>query len=80
MFRTQVYLTDEEKKGLESIALHQGVHQSDLIRQAIDELLARTGSIDKTAILDEIAGIWSDNKKLPDLRGLRTGWRRRTVR
>ena len=42
MVRTQIYLTEEEKKGLKSAALAQGVSQSDLIRQAIDDLLART--------------------------------------
>lgn len=80
MVRTQVYLTEEEKNGLESVAMSQGVSQSELIRQAIDELLARTGDIDKAAILDEIAGVWSDRKDIPDIRDLRTGWRRRPVR
>ncbi len=80
MVRTQVYLTNEEKKGLESVATSKGVSQSDLIRQAIDDLLARTGTINKDEILDEIAGIWSNRKEIPDIRDLRTGWRRRPVR
>jgi Arc/MetJ-type ribon-helix-helix transcriptional regulator len=80
MVRTQVYLTEEEKSSLESIALSQGVSQSDLIRQAVDQLLAKTGQIDKVSILDEIAGIWSDRKDVPDIRELRTNWRRRPTR
>jgi hypothetical protein len=80
MVRTQVYLTKEEKSNLESVALSQGVSQSDLIRQAIDELLAKTGQIDKASIIDEIAGIWSDKKDIPDIRELRTGWRSRPAR
>ena len=80
MVRTQVYLTEEEKSSLESAALSQGVSQSDLIRQAIDELLAKTGQIDKVSILDEVAGIWSDRNDIADIRDLRTGWRRRPVR
>jgi Arc/MetJ-type ribon-helix-helix transcriptional regulator len=79
MVRTQVYLTKEEKSSLESAALSQGVSQSDLIRQAIDELLAKTGRIDKASILDEITGIW-DRKDVPDIRELRVGWRRRPIR
>ena len=77
MVRTQVYLTEEEKSSLESVALSQGVSQSDLIRKAIDELLAKTVQVDKASILDEIAGIWSDRKDVPDIRELRTGWRKR---
>ncbi len=80
MVRTQVYLTEEEKKGLESVAISKGISQSDLIRQAIDDLLARTGNINKDEILDEIAGIWSNRKEIPDIRDLRTGWRRRPIR
>jgi hypothetical protein len=80
MVRTQVYLTDEEKSSLESVALSQGVSQSDLIRQAIDELLAKTVQINKASILEEIAGIWSDRKDVPDIRELRTNWRRRPTR
>jgi hypothetical protein len=80
MVRTQVYLTEKEKNGLESTALSHGVSQSDLIRQAIDELLARTGKIDKISILDEIAGIWSGRDDIADLRDLRTGWRGRPTR
>lgn len=80
MVRTQIYLTDKEKKGLESAATAQGVSQSDLIRQAIDDLLARTGKIDRGVILGEIAGIWSKRNDLPDLRELRSNWRKRPAR
>jgi len=51
MVRTQVYLTEEEKSSLESAAVSHGISQSDLIRQAIDELLAKTGQIDKVQYL-----------------------------
>lgn len=78
MVRTQVYLTEEEKSSLESTALSRGISQSDLIRQAIDELLAKSGGVDKVAILDEIAGIWSERNDIPDIRDMRTGWRNRS--
>ena len=76
MVRTQIYLTDEEKKGLQVTAQRKGISQSDLIRRAIDELLAKSGTLDKSAVLDEIAGIWSGRDDVPDLRELRNGWRR----
>lgn len=80
MVRTQVYLTEKEKSGLETAASSQGVSQSDLIRQAIDELLTKSGRINKIPILDEIAGIWSTRTDIPDIRDMRTGWRRRPGR
>ncbi len=80
MIRTQVYLTEEEKRGLETAARARGVSQSDLIRQAIDKLLASTGVFDKSAILEDIAGVWASRKDLPEIRDLRTGWRARPTR
>jgi hypothetical protein len=76
MVRTQIYLTDEEKKGLQSTARTEGVSQSNLIRRAIDDLLARSGTMDKSVVLDEIAGIWSGRDDTPDLREFRKAWRR----
>ncbi len=80
MVRTQIYLTEQEKSGIESVALLKGINQSEFIRQAIDELLTRSININKTAILDEIAGVWSGREDTPDIRDLRTGWQNRTIR
>ena len=80
MVRTQVYLTEEEKSSLESTAISQGISQSDLIRRAIDEMLIKTSVVNKSAILDEIAGIWSQRNDVPDIREMRTGWRNRSSR
>jgi hypothetical protein len=77
VIRTQIYLTDEEKKGLQSAARRRGISQSDLIRQAIDSLLAQSCATDKAVALDEIAGLWSDRDDAPDIRELRNGWHRR---
>jgi len=78
MVRTQVYLTEEEKNGIESVTLTKGISQSEFIRQAIDKSLLDAINIDKPTILDEIAGIWADRENIPDIRKLRTAWRRRT--
>ena len=80
MVRTQIYLTDEEKKGLETAAQTRGVSQSDLIRRAIDALLVRDRGADRRTVLDEIAGIWADRRNIPSARSFRTGWRRRNLR
>ena len=80
MVRTQVYLTEKEKNSLESASLSQGVSQSDLIRLAIDELLAKIGTVNKSSVLDDIAGVWSNRTDIADVRDLRTGWRGRPGR
>ncbi len=80
MIRTQIYLTEDEKKGLELASAKQGKSQSDLIRQAIDDLLAKITTSDKTSSIDSIAGIWKDNDDIPDIRNLRAGWNNRSLR
>lgn len=79
MIRTQIYITEEEKKGLESIAALHKVSQSNLIRQAIDDLLAKNSGGDRTSVLDEIAGIWSDRDDISSMKDLRAGWQRRAL-
>ncbi|HLP14741.1 MAG TPA: ribbon-helix-helix protein, CopG family [Bacteroidota bacterium] len=80
MIRTQIYLTEEEKAGLESVALALGKKQSEIIRWAVDDLLARQVDGNRTKILDEIAGIWSAREDIPEIRTLRTGWKQRPIR
>ena len=80
MIRTQIYLTEEEKTGLEAVALALGKKQSEIIRNAVDDLLARQGAVNKMKILDELAGIWGTRTDIPDIRSLRTGWQQRPLR
>jgi metal-responsive CopG/Arc/MetJ family transcriptional regulator len=79
MVRIQIYLTEKEKRGLDSVATSQGVSRSEVIRKAIDDLLARQAIADKSGVLDEIAGVWSWNKEIPKIRGIRRGWRQRSM-
>jgi hypothetical protein len=78
MIRIQIYLTEEEKAGLESVALAQRKKQSDIIRRAVDDLLARQGTMKKSKILDSISGIWTKRKDIPDVRKMRRGWRKKS--
>jgi len=80
MIRTQVYLTEEEKSELESIASTHGIKQSELIRRAIDDLIDRWGKERGLAALRGARGVWKDRQDLPDLRDMRQGWSRRSAR
>ena len=76
MIRTQIYLTQRQRDELAAIARSAGRKQSELIREAIDLFLERTGSSRRETVLREAAGIWKDRIDLPDFRSIRDGWDR----
>jgi Arc/MetJ-type ribon-helix-helix transcriptional regulator len=71
MVLTQVYLSEEEQQGLRALSQRTGRSQSELIREAIDDLLARHQSSDRTALLRQARGLWSERTDLPDFAELR---------
>ena len=76
MIRTQVYLTKVERKELAALADATGKKQSELIRQAVDNLLEQSADSRRQAIIDAAAGMWKDRDDLPDFRALRKEWNR----
>jgi hypothetical protein len=71
MVRTQIYLTEEEQKGLRALSRRKGLSQSELIRQAIDSLLAEETVPDRVELMSQARGIWKDREDLPDFAELR---------
>jgi hypothetical protein len=71
MVRTQIYLTPAEQQALRAVSRRTGLSQSELIRQAIDSLLAREEAIDRIALLQQARGLWSGRDDLPDFGALR---------
>ena len=67
MVRTQVYLTEEQDRGLKSLAESCGRKQSALIREAIDRLLAENRPKDWRAALEAVRGMWADRDDLDEL-------------
>jgi len=77
MIRTQIYLTEEEKAQLEIIALTRGVKQSELIREAVDELIEKYTPSQRLTLIKQARGLWKNRQDLVALRDLRSGWSRR---
>ena len=71
MVRTQIYLTPEEQQGLRALSRRTGLSQSELIRQAVDTLLAGGQEPDRDALLRQARGLWRDRSDLPDFSSLR---------
>jgi hypothetical protein len=77
MVRTQIYLTERQRDELAAIAETSGKKQSELIREAVDQLIGQAGSGRKEVVLRQAAGVWKDRKDLPDFRALRADWERK---
>ena len=62
MLRTQIYLSDAERQGLQSLALRSGRSQSVLIREAIDSFLERHQPHARLARLRQARGLWAPSR------------------
>jgi len=71
MVRTQIYLTEKERAALRAISRQTGKNQSELIRQAVDSLIAQHQPQDRQALLTQARGMWQYRDDLPDFRALR---------
>lgn len=71
MQRTQIYLSDTERQGLQALALLSGRSQSALIREAIDTFLERHQPEGRLSRLRQARGLWADRQDLPSWPDLR---------
>lgn len=71
MVRTQIYLTEAEMTALDTIAVQKGKKRSELIREAVDTLIAKYNKNKRQRILDKAAGMWKDREDLPDFSEIR---------
>jgi hypothetical protein len=76
MIRTQVYLTEKERRALREMSAATGRPFSELIREAVDLLVRHTGNAGRKALLESCAGMWRDRESVPDPGVLRDEWER----
>lgn len=65
MQRTQIYLSEAERQGLQALALQSGRSQSALIREAIDSFLERHQPEGRLSRLRQARGLWAEREDLP---------------
>ena len=76
MKRTQIYLTEEEQSKLDSLSDRKGTTKSALVREAVDEYLAKHSKEHRREVFERVAGIWKDREDLPDFEEVRKEWDR----
>lgn len=66
MVRTQIYLTEEERGGLNALSEFTGKKQAELIREAVDLLIESASGSHRKSVLSNAADMWRDRQDLPD--------------
>ena len=74
MVRTQIYLTEDERDGLEAVAKSTNRKRSEIIREAVDRFLDLANGRHRKAILKKAAGLWKNRNDLPDFAAIRRSW------
>lgn len=76
MKRTQIYLTEEEQLALDKLSEQRNTSKSALIREAVDEYLAKHSEERRKKAFEQACGMWKDRDDLPDFEELRKEWDR----
>jgi Ribbon-helix-helix protein, copG family len=71
MHRSQIYLSETHLGSLASYARARGTTHSALVREALDEYLARQAPVDKRALRSQAFAAWAVNPDAPSLAELR---------
>jgi predicted DNA-binding protein len=76
MKRTQIYISEEMKKDLDTLSRQRSTSKSEIIREAVTEYISSHSESEKMEKLKTGAGLWKEKKDLPDLSKLRIEFER----
>lgn len=71
MVRKQIYITQAQEEALAMCARLSGRSQSELIREAIDQITQDQQRAVRQQVIRRVAGLWRDRADLPDVDLLR---------
>ena len=77
MIRIHVYIEESTRKALRTLALQTGKKQSELIREAIDTLIATAQNNYPNIRLQKAKGLWINRHDLKDFEDMKRDWERR---
>jgi hypothetical protein len=76
MVEAELNLTEQERNALHEISRRTGKSEGQLIREAVDQLIARFQKDDRLVLMQKAKGIWKDRQDLSTLDDLRSEWDR----
>jgi len=81
MIRSQIYLTEEQKRALATASKARGVPVAELVREAVDDWLEVHQREHRLAVLQRTFGAWEERDESPDeyVDRLREQWSQRCI-
>ena len=74
----QLILSPADSADVRRLAQRLGKTETELLHEAVAELLRRASLENWKAALNQAKGMWADHPEVPDTRALRAGWQART--
>ena len=65
MQRTQIYLSEDQRRWLTILSQQRGVTVSELVRDAITQVYSQQATNELESALDAVTGLWADREDLP---------------
>ena len=76
MPKAELNLTEQEQIALQETSRFTGKTENELIREAVDQLIARYQISARPELMQKAKGIWKDRQDLPALDDLLSEWDR----